>query len=140
VDDATNNIVGVVPAGNLMRIVATHKNTLGAWDVPSTWGMITIEPYESDRRWICSTIVPFDNDSNNPLTPLTGLLCALTFPLPDVARMECYFDSNLIDLSNGVKITAKIYSGKEPIIGQKTTAPNDLPKTIETGADKTLAP
>ena len=140
IDDPTNNVVGVVAEGNLMRIRSTHVNLVEPWDVSSLWGMITIEPYESGPRYICSTVVPFDNDINNPLHPLSGLLIIPNFTAPDTVELECFFDTNKIDLTNGVSIGAKIFSGRESIDGIKTTAPFDLPKTDENGIDKTLAP
>jgi hypothetical protein len=114
--DSTNQNVNVVTEGLLMRVVAYHEVVdMSAWDISSVWGMITVEPKESGPRSICSTVVPYDNDISNPLTPLTGLLCDLTFPSPNIARMECYFDPTKIDLQNGVKFTTKIkgcYTGK----------------------------
>lgn len=93
-----------------MRVVAEHilTNPLEQWFIPSVWGMITIEPKEGAPRWQSSTIVPYDNNTLNPLSPISGLFCSLTFPSPNIARMECYFDSTKINLSNGVKFTTKI--------------------------------
>ena len=91
-----------------MRVRGTHTLTSGNWNQSSVWGMITIEPYESAQRWICSSIIPFDNNASNPLTPITGLLASLTFPSINVAVFECFFDSTKINLSNGVKFTSKI--------------------------------
>ena len=101
-------IVSAVIDGELMRIKSTHTNLLGAWDQSNIWGMITVEPQEASRRWICSTVVPFDNDVQNPLTPESGLLIVISYPSPDVAVMECLFDPSKIDISNGVSITGKI--------------------------------
>jgi hypothetical protein len=106
--DSTNQSVGVITEGMLMRVKATHTIMNGmAWDIDNTWGMITIEPTESSPRWISSTIVPFDNNTSNPLTPLSGLYCDLQIVGP-VAIMECYFDPNQINLENGCKFTTKI--------------------------------
>jgi hypothetical protein len=139
--DSSNLVVGVIPIGNLMRIRSTHKNLLGPWDQLTTWGMITVESYESSPRWICSSVVDFDNNTANPLTPLSGLLINIVYPFPDVAVLECYFDPGLINLSNGVKITAKIKEGRELLDGDKTTAPFDGPKgTSDDNINKTLAP
>ena len=138
--DATSTLVNVVPTGTLMRIKSTHTNLVGTWGPVSTWGMITVEPYESDRRWICSSCVPFDNDTNNPLTPLSGLLINIVFPSPSVAVLECYFNPDLIDLTNGVKITAKIYDDDGDDIILKTTAPSDTNKTDTFTVNKNLAP
>jgi hypothetical protein len=92
-----------------MRVVGTHELVDGtAWNPSSIWGMLTVEPKESAPRWICSTIVPTDFNSLNPLSPLSGALCDLTFPTPTIARMECFFNPDKINLENGVKFTTKI--------------------------------
>jgi hypothetical protein len=107
--DSTNQNVGIVTEGLLMRVVGTHELVNGeAWNQSSIWGMLTIEPKESAPRWICSTIVPTDFNSLNPLSPLSGALCDLTFPTPTIARMECFFNPDKINLENGVKFTTKI--------------------------------
>lgn len=137
--DSTNQNVGIVTEGQLMRVVGTHTLTNGqAWNPANIWGMITVEPYESERRWICSTIVDFDNDTNNPIYPLSGLLMAITYPAPNVARMECYFDPDLIDLSNGVKFTTKIKGCPGDKVQVKTLTDGSI-KTTTFATDKTLA-
>lgn len=114
--------VQVVVEGELMRVVATHTNVDGSsWDVDDVWGMITIEPTESSPRYICSTAVPFDNNTLNPLTPLAGLYCDMTFPSPDVVRLECYFDTTKINLINGVKFTSKIKGCTDGEVAKLTT-------------------
>lgn len=107
--DSTNQNVQVITEGELMRVVGTHELLNGDfWDSASTWGMITCEPKQSSPRFICSTIVPFDNNLSNPLSPISGLFCSLTFPTPETARLECLFDPNKINLQNGAKFTSKI--------------------------------
>lgn len=103
-----NSYINIIPSGELMIIESTHIIQSGTWQQGNVWGMITIEPKESSRRWLVSTIVPFDNDTSNPLTPITGLYVLLNFVSSTEVIMTCYFDSSKIDLSNGVKITAKI--------------------------------
>jgi hypothetical protein len=71
--------------------------------------MITVEPTESNPRFISSTVIDYDYNPSNPLIPLVGeTKCKLTFPTPTLAKMECYFNPDLINLSNGVKFTTKI--------------------------------
>ena len=121
-------IVSAVIDGEMMRIKSTHTNLTGAWDQSNIWGMITVEPKESSRRWICSTVVPFDNDVTNPLTPESGLLIVISYPSPDVAVMECLFDTTKIDISNGVSITGKIKGCTTDLpltIAKATTADED---------------
>lgn len=105
---STTQNVNVIVEGELHYVVATHLLAAGDWDQSTVWGMITIEPTEGAPRWICSTIVPFDNDQANPLKPITGSFATLTFSAPNLAVITCYFDPNKINLSNGVKFTSKI--------------------------------
>jgi hypothetical protein len=110
VRDIDNTQVNVIIEGEIMRVVATHELIPNneQWLTPSVWGTITCEPVENAPRFDCSSVVPFDNNPLNPLTPLTGSFCELTFPTPKVARLECYFNSDKINLANGVKFTSKI--------------------------------
>ena len=139
--ESSGTPVNFVPENEILRIRSTHINLLENFDIGSTWGMITIEPFESASRFICSTVIDFDFNTSNPLTPDSGLLIIINYPSPNTAVMECLFDSSLINLSNGVKITGKIHTGKQIEIGDKTTAPDDLFKdTSEDNISKTLAP
>jgi len=107
--DSTGDQVGVVVENELMRIVGTSELTNGdIWDSSNIWGMLTIEPFENAPRSIASSVVTYDGNPNNPLTPLSGIITPITYPSPNVARMECYFNPNLINLTNGVKFTVKI--------------------------------
>lgn len=106
--ETTGQLVPVIVNGEMHQIVATHTSVdLAPWS-SKTWGMITIEPTQSSPRWIASTIVPFDNNTANPLSPITGLYVTIEYPQPHIAVMRCNFDSSKIDLSSGVKITTKI--------------------------------
>lgn len=105
---STNTTVGVIVEGQMHKIKAYHTLTSGTWNQSTVWGMITVEPTESNPRSICSTVVPFDGNLSNPLTPINGTLASLSFPSPNIALIECYFDPNKINLSNGVKFTTKI--------------------------------
>lgn len=104
---STAQNVNVIVEGELHYVVATHLTT-GVWDQSTVWGMITVEPFEGAPRWICSTIVPFDNNQANPLTPISGSFATLTFSAPNLAVITCYFDPSKINLTNGVKFTSKI--------------------------------
>jgi len=100
-----------LPENTVLEIVAEHTiNNLLPWVTEGIWGMITIEPSESSPRWISSTVIDFDNNLSNPLTPVAGLTkCEITFPQPNVARLRCRLNTANLDTSNGVKITSKIY-------------------------------
>lgn len=108
--DSSNTNVGIVTEGELMRVIGTHELINGfIWDDATVWGQITVEPTESNPRFISSTVINYDYNPSNPLTPLVGEVgCKLTFPTPTQAKLECYFNPDLINLSNGVKFTTKI--------------------------------
>jgi hypothetical protein len=138
--DATNTNVGIVTEGQLMRVIATHSLISGeVWDDAVTWGMITVEPTESNPRFISSTVIDYDNNPSNPLIPLVGeTKCKLTFPTPTLAKMECFFNPDLINLSNGVKFTTKIKgcSLESPMFKITTT---DLDKLTTDDDNKIIA-
>lgn len=107
--ESTTQNVQVIVDGNLHRVIATHTNVdSSAWNTSNVWGMITVEPTESSPRWICSTVLASDGNILNPLSTITGSTATLTFPTPDVAQIECFFDPSKINLTNGVKFTTKI--------------------------------
>jgi len=106
--ETTGQIVNIMIDGEQMRVRSTHTLISGDWEQAETWGMITIEPYESAPRQICSTVVPYDPSQANPLAPISGLFAELTFPAPNIAVIECFLNPNVINLQNGAKITAKI--------------------------------
>lgn len=106
--DSTNQPVNVIVEGELMRVECLHTLNDGTFWTPNVWGMITIEPTESSQRWWCSTAVPFDNNGLNPLTPVSGSYCQMTFPNFNQIKLTCFFDSSKINLQNGVKFTSKI--------------------------------
>ena len=139
--DSTNQNVGIVTIGQLMRVVATHTLVVGTWEPLGIWGMITVEPFEAEKRYICSSVLPFDNDLTNPLTPLDNVQMIITYPAPNIARMECFFDPDLIDLSNGCKFTTKIKQRCDfPVPIEVKTMTDGTTKTTTTGDDKTMAP
>ena len=126
--------VQVIIEGELMRIIAYNTNVDGTTWEGDIWGMITIEPTESSPRWISSTAIDYDGNLQNPLTPLSGLRCDMTFPSPDVVRLECYLDPSKINLPNGVSITAKIKGCNDGPHDKLTTA--GLIKQTTSGINK----
>lgn len=135
-----NQLVNVIIEGEMHRIVATHTlNDGSAWNPSDVWGMITVEPTESSPRYIVSTVVPYDYNPSNPLEPISGTLVNITYPTPDVAVMECYFNANMLDLSNGVKFTTKIKgcAGTEYLSQKITTTLIDKETTF--GENKSIA-
>lgn len=88
----------------IMTIKAIHThNTLIAG---SYWGQITIEETESNTRYLLSTEIDFDNNSNSPLTPITGTKLSES-TTATVTTLSCLLDTSKI--SNNVKITSKIF-------------------------------
>lgn len=107
--ESTGQIVNAVIIGEVMRIRAKHTNLdMAFWDNPNVWTQITIEPTEGAPRYWCSSVVPYDGNTLNPLSPETGLLMPINYPQPYIAVSECLFDTSKLNLSNGVKISAKI--------------------------------
>lgn len=123
-----NSVVTVIPNGEQLFIESTHILTTGNWDVQKIWGMITIEPKQNSPRYISSTIVAFDNDSTNPLTPISGLLCQISYISATTIKLKCKFDPSKIDTTNGVKITAKIKQTCFDIV--------EVPKNTTSNEDK----
>jgi hypothetical protein len=138
--ESTGAIVNIIIEGEQMRVRSTHQLLTAWWDQPEVWGMITIEPYESAPRLICSTVVPYDPTQSNPLAPITGTFASLTFLAPDVAQIECFLNPNVINLQNGVKITAKIKGCTIPaVLGAKTMTDGTVKETTNNDI-KTVAP
>ena len=138
--ESTGAIVNIIIEGEQMRVRSTHQLLTAWWDQPEVWGMITIEPYESAPRLICSTVVPYDPTQSNPLAPITGTFASLTFLAPDVAQIECFLNPNVINLQNGVKITAKIKGCTIPaVLGSKTMTDGTVKETTNNDI-KTVAP
>jgi len=128
--DSTNTNVGVVTEGMLMRVIATHEITSGNWQYPNVWGQITVEPTESNPRFISSTHIDYDYNPANPLIPLVGeTKCQMSLIAPNVIKLECYFNPDLINLTNGVKFTTKIK-------GCKRFVPAPVGKITTDGTDK----
>lgn len=138
--DATNTNVGIVTEGQLMRVIGTHELINGnIWDDATVWGQITVEPTESNPRFLSSTVINYDYNPSNPLTPLVGEVgCKLTFPTPTQAKLECYFNPDLINLTNGVKFTTKIKGCQTESVMFKVTTTN-LQKLTTDNDNKILA-
>lgn len=138
--ESTNQVVGIVVENEIMRVTATHTILNGkVWNPSDIWGMITVEPFESAPRWIVSTAIPTDGNVLNPLSPISGSLVSISFPSPEIAKMECFFDPSKINLTNGVKFTSKIKGCPTDATLNKTTSPDDIQKTTTFGDNKTLA-
>jgi len=134
-----NSVVTIIPEGEQLFIESTHVLTTGNWDVQKVWGMITVEPKESSPRYISSTIVAYDNDSTNPLTPISGLLCQISYISATTIKLKCKFDPSKIDTTNGVKITAKIKQTCFDIVEVPKNTTSDEDKWTTDDEQKILA-
>ena len=134
-----NSVVTIMPEGEELFIESTHILTTGSWDVQKVWGMITVEPKEGNPRSICSTIVAFDNNINNPLTPISGLLCSISYISASTIKLKCKFDPSRIDTSKGVKITAKIKQVCNDIVEVNKSTTTDVAKLTTTDINKILS-
>lgn len=124
-----SSVVSII-TGEALFIESTHIKTNGAWDKQKVFGNITIEPKESGPRWQLSTIVPYDNNLNNPLSPVSGSLITITYTDPNTVVFKCKLDPSKINLDNGVKITAKVKEGCQNIVEvSKTTTLDQIKKT-----------
>ena len=134
-----NSVVTFMPEGELLFIESTHTLAVGSWDIQRIWGMITVEPKESSPRSICSTIVPFDNNASNPLTPVSGLLCQIIYINSFTIKLKCKFDPSKVDTTNGVKITAKIKEGIADIVDVNKLTTSDEDKWTTDDENKIIA-
>jgi len=134
-----DTVVTFIPEGEQLYIESTHVSTTGNWDILRVWGMITVEPNKSSPRSICSTIVPFDNNSGNPLTPISGLLCQISYISGNTIKLKCKFDPSKIDTENGVKITAKIKQGDADIVEINKLTTSDEDKWTTDDENKIIA-
>jgi hypothetical protein len=105
---STNQPVNVIVEGEMMRVECLHTLNDGKFWTTNLWGMITVESTETSPRWWSSTAVPFDGNALNPLTPITGSLCEISYPNFNQVKLSCLFNPSKINLQNGVKFTSKI--------------------------------
>jgi hypothetical protein len=99
-------------SGEIMTIKAKH--VYGGYSNGSTWGMITVESFESQPRYILSTIVPYDNDISNPLKPISGSYATTTAGTSEV-EFSCLLDVDKLDSKS--KITSKVFVLETAVIG-----------------------
>ena len=108
----------------IMIVKAIHTYT--GYSAVSSWGEITVEQFENSPRWLISTVVDQDGNTNNPLIPITGQLATVTNGTEETI-ITCLVDGNI--LSSESKFTSKIflnvvvalglvYQDEDPIIDQ----------------------
>jgi hypothetical protein len=108
--------VNYVPKNEMLRIEATHTLNSGVWDLQKIWGQITVEPFENSPRWMLSSFIDFDNNINNPLRPISGLLLDFDLISTNIIKFSCNFDTSKLSTVKNVKITAKIKQGDDDIV------------------------
>lgn len=124
--------VNYVPKNEMLRIEATHTLNTGVWDLQKIWGQITIEPFENSPRWMLSSIIDYDNNINNPLVPISGLLLDFDLISTNIIKFSCNFDTSKLSTVKNVKITAKIKQGDDDIvIVSKETTDNEDKETTD---------
>jgi hypothetical protein len=137
IKESDGSIVTGLIDGEIMRIKATHVFSIGIW-TPLTWGMITIEPKEGSPRWISSTVLDYDNNSNNPLYPLPGETKAKITITGDTVTVECLCDTT--KLSGDIQsVTAKIKDPEITIPQIGKIMADGTPKVTADGNRKVLA-
>lgn len=99
-------------SGETMTIKAIHDYS--GYSIGSPWGMITIESYEGEPRYVLSTNVAHDNDVSNPLRPITGSYATQTLGTSQV-EITCLLDVD--KLNEKSKITSKIFVAETSAIG-----------------------
>ena len=132
--------VDFVVSNSMMKVIAIHTLNDGSiWSIGDVWGQITVEPNESNPRYDISTVVPYDNNPNNPLTPLAGSYLDMTFPSPETAVLTCYFNPALINLDNGVKFTTKIKGCQQRLPENSKFTTDNVAKITSDGTIKITA-
>lgn len=92
--------------GEIMTVKAIHT-ALAPINPETAWGWIGVEPFEGQPRFICSTVIGNGNDTNNPLFNI------ILETSGNNLIFTCNFDTNKIDLSNGVSITSRAFGTDE---------------------------
>lgn len=99
-----NTIATALLDNEIMTIKAIHNHsTLTSFNY---WGEITIEETESSPRYLLSTVIDFDNNSNSPIYPISGTTLT-TSTVGNITKFSCLVDTS--KLSKNAKITSKIY-------------------------------
>jgi hypothetical protein len=123
----SNNII----EGKEYTIKATHVNNVQNWNFLNAWGQITIEPKESQPRYLVSNEIDADVN-NNLLIPNQYKRVNMTLTAPDTIVLECDLDVNLLSEAEYC-ITSKISqdgTNNNPIFVNKLTE-NNLEKITE---------
>lgn len=95
----------VLVSGQDMIARADHVLSSGNWDQATTKGWISERGFEDEPNKRISTEWDWTSQSN-PLKPKAGQTAAeLTFPAPNIARVECLISTNLVDVDNATFVS-----------------------------------
>lgn len=99
----TNPLIGEITK---VKVLWTGLSFLFAFD----WATMFVEPFESQQAYLISSIYPQGSNPLNPLIPLNGSgdLLLVTQISPTSYLMECLFDPNRINVTNGVSFSPRI--------------------------------
>lgn len=107
------DLVTALFANEIMIIEVDHIYT--GYTAQSSWGEIKIEPFESGPSWLLSTVVPFDNNQNSPIYPISGSFITSTSS-ESITTFSCKLDtSKLSSLSD--KIGSKFFGSVMTVLG-----------------------
>jgi hypothetical protein len=99
-----NTLVTAIFDNEIMTIKAVHEHlTVVGSDY---WGQITIEETETSPRYLLSTEIDYDYNTNSPITPITGLRLTST-NIANITTFSCLLDAS--KCPDNVKITSKIF-------------------------------
>ena len=104
-DYATMSVLNTLKEGKQILIRATHVAPT-AW-LTDIYGQITIEPKESSPRWVMSTEIDTNTDSNNPLYGITDNKLTTSGIGTNTIIFECLLDMTKVTSAN-LCITSKI--------------------------------
>jgi hypothetical protein len=95
-----DNTALTTPIDDIVRVKITHEKS----GVTTSWGTITVEPFENSPRWLISTEYN-QTDPSYPLQPLSGETKLKQTISTDDVVFECLFDGRLF---NKVKFTSRL--------------------------------
>jgi len=105
-------------ANEQIRVVCTHTPSDSLlFGVAYKWAQMTIEPTESSPRWDLSSVYPFGNVPQNPLSPLDGEDGVKITVTGTTIVTECLFDPSKVTNPSAISFTGEVYAiirTKEP--------------------------
>lgn len=97
----------------LMQVTAT-LTWVEAYNPIGAWSQVTIENFESSNRWIISSHLPHEGETENPLKPIDGEEGLSMILAGNVATLKYIIDTNIVDADN-VSLTHRIHSNRQGV-------------------------